>query len=113
MGQMAQIAGPERRIVLVNAFAPRDWIPEVNAQLSSFAASHPGVVVADWSGAIGPHTDLLAGDQIHPGMAGGRLFADAVAAAVETAELNRAIAQYQVEMRAYRREHRSDVRIPE
>ncbi len=113
MEQMAQIAGPERRIVLVNAFAPRDWIPEVNAQLASFAASHPGVVVADWSGAIGPRTDLLAGDQIHPGMAGGRIFADAVAAAVETAELNRALEQYEVEMRAYRREHRSDVRVPE
>jgi peptidoglycan/LPS O-acetylase OafA/YrhL len=111
--QMARIAGPDRKIVLVNAFAPRDWIPGVNADLAAFAASHPGVVVADWSSAIAPRADLLAGDQIHPGSAGARVFADTVAAAVDTAEMNRAIAQYEVELRAYRRLHHAEVRVAE
>ncbi|WP_314505784.1 acyltransferase family protein [uncultured Microbacterium sp.] len=69
MEQMAQIAGPDRSLVLVDAFAPRDWIPGVNADLAAFADAHPGVVVAHWSDAIAGHIDLLAGDQIHPGAA--------------------------------------------
>ncbi|MCR2763268.1 acetyltransferase [Microbacterium sp. zg.B48] len=113
MEQMAQIVGPDRTLVLVNAFAPRDWIPGVNADLAVFAASHPGVFVADWSAAIAGHTDLLAGDQIHPGDAGARVFADTVATAVAQAEQARADAAYQVEMRAYRRLHHSEVRVPE
>lgn len=89
--RMAQIAGPQRHLVLVNAFAPRDWIPGVNADLAAFAAAHPGTVVGDWSGAIAGHTDLLAEDGIHPGDAGGRIFADVVAGAVAQAEADRAM----------------------
>ena len=111
--QMAQIVGPDRRLVLVNAYAPRDWIPGVNADLAAFAASHPGVIIADWSGAIGGRTDLLAGDQIHPGSGGARVFADAVAAAVAAAENDRALAQYDVELRTYRRVHHAEVRVAE
>ncbi|GAA3203443.1 acyltransferase family protein [Microbacterium terregens] len=113
MEQMAQIVGPDRGLVLVNAFAPREWIPGVNAELAAFAASRPGVFVADWSSAIAGRTELLAGDQIHPGDAGARVFADTVATAVEHAEQARANAAYQVEMRAYRRLHHSEARVPE
>ncbi|MET0812974.1 MAG: acyltransferase family protein [Microbacterium sp.] len=113
MEQMAAITGPDRHLILVNAFAPRDWIPGVNADIAAFAASHPGVAVADWAGTIAGHEDLLAGDQIHPGDAGGRLFADAVADAVERAELDRALRAYEVEMRAFRRLHHSEVRVAE
>jgi hypothetical protein len=113
MEQIAQIAGPDRQIVLVDAFAPRDWIPGVNADLDTFAATHPGVVVADWSDAIAGHTDLLAGDQIHPGSAGGRIYADAVAAGVEAAERQRAYMQYDAELRAYRRLHHAELRVAE
>ncbi|MFH8252119.1 acyltransferase family protein [Microbacterium sp. B2969] len=93
--RMAQIAGPDRHIVLVNAFAPRDWIAGVNADLTAFAAAHPGTAVADWSGAIAGRTGLLAGDHIHPGEPGGRVYADAVAQAVADLEADRA-------MRAFR-----------
>ena len=113
MEQMAQIAGPDRQIVLVDAFAPRDWIPGVNADLAAFAATHPGVVVADWSDAIAGHTDLLAGDQIHPGDAGGRIYADTVAAGIEAAERQRAYMQYEAELRANRRLHQSELRVAE
>ncbi|KQP69595.1 acyltransferase [Microbacterium sp. Leaf288] len=81
--QLADTVGPKRNLVLVNAYAPRDWIPGVNAELAAFAEDHRNVIVADWSGAIAPHEDLLAGDRIHPGAAGGRIFADTVAAAVD------------------------------
>jgi hypothetical protein len=111
MEQMVQIAGPDRHLVLVNAFAPRDWIPGVNADLAAFADAHPGVVVADWSGAIAGHTDLLAGDQIHPGPAGGRVYADAVAAGVAAAERERAYAKYERDMQAYRRVHHAELQV--
>ncbi len=91
--QLADTVGPKRSLVLVNAYAPRDWIPGVNAELAAFADDHRNVIVADWSGAIAPHEDLLAGDRIHPGSAGGRIFADTVAAAVdELADERRAYA---------------------
>jgi hypothetical protein len=105
MERMVQITGPDRRLILVNAYAPRDWIPGVNADLAAFAASHRGVIVADWAGAIATRTDLLAGDQVHPGSAGAQVFADSIATAVATAETNRVEAQYQADLRAYRRLH--------
>lgn len=90
---LADTVGPKRGLVLVNAYAPRDWIPGVNAELAAFADDHRNVIVADWSGAIASHEDLLAGDKIHPGAAGGRIFADTVAAAVdELADERRAYA---------------------
>ena len=90
--------GRERTLVLVTAFAPRDWIPGVNAELTAFAASHPGVVIADWSGAIAPHADVLAGDGIHPGETGGRIYADTVTHAVDAVANQRAQTRYQVQL---------------
>ncbi|MCK3770004.1 acetyltransferase [Microbacterium aerolatum] len=87
--EMSQIAGADRNLILVNAHAPRDWIPGVNADLESFADSHRHVWVADWSGAITPHEDLLAGDGIHPGEAGGGVFAASVGSALERIEKDR------------------------
>ncbi|EPD86440.1 hypothetical protein HMPREF1529_00492 [Microbacterium sp. oral taxon 186 str. F0373] len=90
--------GRERTLVLVTAFAPRDWIPGVNAELTAFAASHPGVVIADWSGAIAPRTDVLAGDGIHPGETGGHIYADTVTHAVDAVANQRAQTRYQVQL---------------
>lgn len=86
LDDVLQAIGPDRQLILVNAYAPRSWIDGVNADLAAFARRHPAVQVADWSDAIAPHPDLLAGDQVHPGAAGGRVFADAVADAVQRAE---------------------------
>ncbi|GGD75803.1 acyltransferase family protein [Microbacterium murale] len=91
--QMSQAAGKDRNLILVNAHAPRDWIPGVNADLDAFADSHRSVWVADWSGAIAPHTELLAGDDIHPGEAGGDVFADSVETALERVEKDRVRAE--------------------
>ncbi|WP_461471152.1 acyltransferase family protein [Microbacterium sp. HJ5] len=99
--RMAEIAGPDRHLILVNAFAPRDWIAGVNADLAAFADAHPGVVVADWAAAIAPRTDLLAGDAIHPGAEGGAVFAETVARSIVRIERERAKEQYARELRLY------------
>ncbi|WP_052007675.1 acyltransferase family protein [Microbacterium sp. TS-1] len=92
--RIADAAGPERYVILVNAAGPRDWIPGVNRDLTAFAAAHPRVAVADWAGAVADHTDLLAGDQIHPEAAGGDLYARTVKRAVDGAATQLATAQW-------------------
>ncbi|MFC5433779.1 acyltransferase family protein [Microbacterium suwonense] len=88
--KMADAVGRDRDLVLVNAYAPRDWIAGVNSDLAAFADARSGVVVADWAAAIAPHEELLAGDRIHPGMAGGRIFADVVEQGIRASEAERA-----------------------
>ncbi|MET0735981.1 MAG: acyltransferase family protein [Microbacterium sp.] len=100
--RIAAIAGPDRHLILVTAYAPRSWIPGVNADLAAFAESHPGVVIADWAGAIADRTDLLAGDHVHPGREGGRIFAEVIAGAIDRIEQDRAQQQYERELRLYR-----------
>jgi hypothetical protein len=86
--EMRGILGPDRQLVLVSAQAPRGWIAGVNASLVAFADDYRDVVIADWRTAIAPRLDVLARDQIHPGSAGGRIYAGTVAAAlVQLAEL--------------------------
>ncbi|MET0297652.1 MAG: acyltransferase family protein [Microbacterium sp.] len=99
--QMADAAGPDRIVVLVNTYAPRSWIDGVNAEIAAFADSRANVVVADWSGAIAGRTDLLAGDRIHPGDEGGRIFADVVATTLQRAASQRAEDRYELELRQY------------
>ncbi|MEV8268557.1 acyltransferase family protein [Microbacterium sp. NPDC076911] len=89
LDEMLDIAGPDRHVILVNAFAPRDWIAGVNADLDKVAKDRPNVLVADWSSAIENKTAMLAGDQIHPGEPGGRVFADTVAEVIEQVEAER------------------------
>jgi hypothetical protein len=80
--EMRAILGPDRQLVLVSAQAPRGWIPGVNASLTAFADDYRNVVLADWRTAIAPRLDLLARDQVHPGSAGGRIYATAIEAAL-------------------------------
>ncbi len=77
-----QIAGT-RPVVLVNAHGERDWIPGVNQLLAEFAASHRGIVVADWSGSVAGVPDALAGDGIHPNPSGGLIYAESVRRALD------------------------------
>lgn len=72
-----------RRMVLVNAYADRWWIPEVNQQLADFADAHRGVTLADWAGVIPQVPDGLAGDDIHPNPSGGVAYAAAVQSALD------------------------------
>jgi len=86
LDQVLEVIGPDRQLVLVTASAPRSWIPGVNADIAAFARTHRGVQIADWQSAIAPHLDLLAGDEVHPGDAGGRIYADTVVAALADAQ---------------------------
>lgn len=78
-----RIIGPDRQLVLVNAYAERDWTDGVNATLAEFAAGNRRVELANWHDTIADRLDLLAGDQVHPGPQGGQLYADEVRAALE------------------------------
>ncbi len=73
-----------RKIVLVNAYGDRWWIPEVNRQLRAFADQHRGVVLADWETAIAQVPGGLAGDEIHPNPSGGVAYAEVVQLALDS-----------------------------
>ncbi|TFC27432.1 acetyltransferase [Cryobacterium sp. TMT1-3] len=78
-----RILGPDRKLVLVNAYAERDWTDGVNATLADFAAGNRRIELANWHDAIAGRLDLLAGDHVHPGPTGGQLYADEVGAALD------------------------------
>ena len=81
--QILRILGPDRQLVLVNAYAERDWTDGVNATLADFAAGNRRVELANWHDTIAGRLDLLAGDHVHPGPTGGQLYADEVRGAVD------------------------------
>ena len=64
---MMDAVGPETLIIVVNAQAPKPWIPGVNATLAEFARAQRQVELANWFGTIAPHIAELADDQVHPG----------------------------------------------
>jgi len=73
----------DRPMVLVNAYAPRDWIPGNDDLLAQFAAKYRNVELADWASVAAAHLDLLASDQIHPGGQAAQLYADCVQQALQ------------------------------
>ncbi|NLB46864.1 MAG: acyltransferase [Microbacteriaceae bacterium] len=72
-----------RKVVIVNAYGDRWWIPEVNRQLRAFADAHRGVALADWESAIVQVPGGLAGDDIHPNPSGGVAYAQVVQRALD------------------------------
>ncbi|WP_238343679.1 acyltransferase family protein [Microbacterium sp. RG1] len=106
LDQVIEAIGPDRQLVLVTASAPRSWIPGVNAELAAFARTHRGVQIADWQSAIAPRADLLAGDEVHPGDAGGRIYADVVVAALADAQRAKARFSAFAAQRAFEQELR-------
>ncbi|MGY4858028.1 acyltransferase family protein [Cryobacterium sp. AP23] len=84
LAAIMRVIGPTRELIMVNAFADRDWTQGVNAELADFSKHRTRVALADWHDAIAPHVDVLAGDGIHPGPTGGAIYADTVAAALDS-----------------------------
>ncbi|WGD38655.1 acyltransferase family protein [Lysinibacter sp. HNR] len=72
-----------RLIILMTAYAPRQWIPGVNDALAAFTTRYNNVELGQWHNIIAAHTNTLAGDQIHPGQEGGELYAGAVRLALQ------------------------------
>jgi peptidoglycan/LPS O-acetylase OafA/YrhL len=84
LDEVMRIIGPHTQVVLINAQAPRDWIPGVNKILARYAQTHRNVELANWHAAIQPHIDYLATDLIHAGgPKGGKIYANAVRDAVQ------------------------------
>src|SRR5690554_808773 len=81
--KLRELAGTEHQIVLVNVYAPRWWTDGVNSDLSDFAQLYRNVELANWRDSISGQLRLLAGDQIHPGDAGGRVYVGAVRDALQ------------------------------
>lgn len=84
--EVRRILGPTRELIVVNAQAPRGWIPGVNAELSSFARLYRNVELANWHSAIQPFLHEMARDQVHFGPIGAAIFAGAVIDAVDRLE---------------------------
>jgi peptidoglycan/LPS O-acetylase OafA/YrhL len=82
--QISTMVGPGTEIVLVNAQAPRGWIPGVNALLADYAQRYRNVELANWYDAIQPRLDVLSRDQIHAGgPIGGNIYAGAIKDAIQ------------------------------
>lgn len=81
--RVLDVIGPDRKLVLVTAFAPQPWVESVNTYDTQIAAAHPAqVVVADWATAISAQPTLLGPDHIHPAAAGGTLYAQTISHAL-------------------------------
>jgi peptidoglycan/LPS O-acetylase OafA/YrhL len=83
LDQIRSIVGATHEIIVVNVQAPRGWTDGVNDTLTRFAQQYRSVELADWRDAISSRLDLLARDQIHPGSAGGVIYARAVTDALQ------------------------------
>jgi peptidoglycan/LPS O-acetylase OafA/YrhL len=81
--QVLAILGPDRLLVVVNAQAPRGWIPGVNQTLAEFARYYRNVELANWHEAIQPRLDELARDQVHFGPTGATIFVGTVRDALQ------------------------------
>jgi len=78
------LVGARTEIVLINAQAPRGWIPGVNELLARYAQEHRNVELANWYAAIQPRLDVLARDKVHAGgPIGGTIYADAIRNAIQ------------------------------
>ncbi len=80
--QIVREAG-HRTVVLVTVHGSLSWKDQVNTAIRQTAAAHPNVLLADWDRAVQGRDDLLADDGIHPGPAGGALYAKTVAQALD------------------------------
>lgn len=81
--QVREILGSQHQLILVSVQAPRGWTEGVNATLFVFAQQYRNVEVANWRDAIAGNLRLLARDRIHPGDAGGQVYASTVRDALQ------------------------------
>jgi hypothetical protein len=85
INQLRALIGPDRWLVLVNAYVSKPWEQEVNAAIGKAARGDPRVLMVNWHSAIDNRTNLLRPDLIRPQPSGGSLYASVVKAVIETA----------------------------
>ncbi|MGH9116671.1 MAG: acyltransferase family protein [Acidimicrobiales bacterium] len=73
-----QMAGLDRRLVLVNASVPRRWVEPVNNELRAAVERHPNVGFVDWNAIVAASPGLLIDDHVHPTTAGRTVLAQAI-----------------------------------
>ncbi len=83
LNRLVRLLGPHRKLVLINTYVQDQWSKEVNTTIAAFVRWHPGVVLADWFGAIRHRTYLLWPDEIHPQLPGTKVYARMVYRAVQ------------------------------
>ncbi|HEX7835341.1 MAG TPA: acyltransferase family protein [Pseudolysinimonas sp.] len=83
LDEIRDLIGPDRQMVVVNVQAPRYWTSGVNKTLSTFALYYRDVELANWHDAIQPKLNVLAGDQIHFGPAGAKIFSATIRDALQ------------------------------
>ena len=77
--KIIEMIGPDRTVVMVNAYGDRSWIPGGNEQVEAAAAKYPGqIVVADWNALIGEHPEYIGPDGIHANKTGQQAYAQLV-----------------------------------
>lgn len=68
--------GPDRSVVVMNAYSDLPVNADINAGVADSVSRHPNAEVGDWYTAISSRTDLLAADDVHPaGVEGQDLYA--------------------------------------
>ncbi len=86
--EILEAIGPNRVLIYVTGFGPSraPWIAEANAEIERAAAAYPDqIIIADWHDAIEGHSDYLAGDAVHPGADGAKVYSEVVTEACERA----------------------------
>lgn len=81
VNQLLQVLPAQTKLVLVTGYGPAalGWIRQTDQVYRDVAAAQPARVrVADWQQAITGKENLLAGDKVHPGPDGGRIYAQTV-----------------------------------
>jgi peptidoglycan/LPS O-acetylase OafA/YrhL len=82
INQVRTAIGPNRWLVLINTYEPRPWEDRVNAMIDAAAQDDPHVLLVNWYGAIGNHTNMLREDDVHPLPPGAVLYAQLIKSVV-------------------------------
>jgi peptidoglycan/LPS O-acetylase OafA/YrhL len=85
INQVRAAIGPDRWLVLINTYEPRSWEQPVNEMIDAAAQRDPHVLLVNWYGAIGNHTNMLRDDDVHPLPPGAVLYAQLIKSVVEQA----------------------------
>ena len=84
--QMIAAAGSDAKVIFVNAYGARSWIPDTNALLVAAVERHPGrVFLADWQSAVQANPGIVGSDGIHPTRDGTQVYASVVMEALQRA----------------------------
>ena len=79
--RIRSVIGPKRELLILTAYAPRNWIDSVNDKYRAAAKTDPHIHIIDWAATAAKVPDL-ARDRIHPGPQGAAAYAQLVSRTV-------------------------------